>query len=153
MRLILSLDFSQESFESVQPIGCSKRTCLCCWHWINSYNRAHGTQWMTAGCHGKPYMNWGLSGDIPVDREVVAAMRLRVRGVLAWMEGWKRRLSDEHANSSGSSPDPEDQVEEMDRADLRAAYARDGVDSPANFRRTSIEALHAEEATMTGQRL
>ncbi|OBZ74470.1 hypothetical protein A0H81_05380 [Grifola frondosa] len=122
MRLILSLDSNQESIDSVRPIGCSKRSCLCCWHWINFYNVAHGTQWMTASSHGKPYMNWGLSGDILVDREVVAAMRLRVCDVLEWMKGWKRLPSDGHASSSGSSPYPEDQEGEID-IELEALYA------------------------------
>ncbi|KZT05169.1 uncharacterized protein LAESUDRAFT_727420 [Laetiporus sulphureus 93-53] len=112
MRLIISLDSSkEESSEQVRPIGCSKRSCLCCWHWINSYNLVHHTTWMTGGSHGKPYMNWALSNDIPVDLKVVAAMRMRVLDTLKWMEGWQRRPSDEHASSSGSSPDSEEPVD------------------------------------------
>ncbi|KIM73016.1 hypothetical protein PILCRDRAFT_734683 [Piloderma croceum F 1598] len=39
------------------PIGCSKRSCLCCVLWIDAFNGRTGMSWMTSGSHGKPYAN------------------------------------------------------------------------------------------------
>ncbi|KAF8816106.1 hypothetical protein BYT27DRAFT_7185345 [Phlegmacium glaucopus] len=36
------------------PIGCSKRSCLCCVLWMNAFNYDTRMLWMTSGSHGKP---------------------------------------------------------------------------------------------------
>ena len=43
-----------------QPIGCSKRGCFACTLWIEAYNNAFKTNWITSGSHGKPYAGWTL---------------------------------------------------------------------------------------------
>ncbi|KAF8804720.1 hypothetical protein BYT27DRAFT_7194329, partial [Phlegmacium glaucopus] len=37
------------------PIGCSKRSCLCCVLWMDAFNYDTRMLWMTSGSHGKPY--------------------------------------------------------------------------------------------------
>ncbi|KAI6042210.1 hypothetical protein EDC04DRAFT_2661359 [Pisolithus marmoratus] len=51
------------------PIGCSKRSCLCCTLWIDAYNCRFHREYLTSGSHGKPYKTWALPGSI-VDTKV-----------------------------------------------------------------------------------
>jgi len=43
-----------------QLMGCSKRSCLACTLWIDAFNIASGTNWMTSRTHGKPYTGWAV---------------------------------------------------------------------------------------------
>lgn len=97
-----------------QPVGCSKRSCLCCNLWINAYNSKHGTHWLTSGSHGKPYATWALptpsykhSGDEEVIGEtVVSRIERRLNDALDKRHANLKRDSDEH-RSSGSEPETE----------------------------------------------
>jgi hypothetical protein len=40
-------------------IAVNKLSCPCCWTFIEEWNRQHGTDWATSGCHFKPY-KWGV---------------------------------------------------------------------------------------------
>jgi hypothetical protein len=50
---------------TLKPIGCSKRSCLCCALWIlalRSMFLATPSRWITSGCSSKSYANWALPG-------------------------------------------------------------------------------------------
>ncbi|KAI6143248.1 hypothetical protein BKA82DRAFT_4184288 [Pisolithus tinctorius] len=47
-------------FRQPQPIGCSKRSCLCCTLWIEAYNMTYGTQWLLSSSHGRPCPTWAF---------------------------------------------------------------------------------------------
>ncbi|TFK45407.1 hypothetical protein OE88DRAFT_1649330 [Heliocybe sulcata] len=70
IRLILDLS-SKKPDPGLHVIGCSKRSCLACFVWIEVYNEINGTHWMTAGSHSKPYAAWGIPAQSPdVAKEV-----------------------------------------------------------------------------------
>jgi hypothetical protein len=96
------------SQERQKPIGCSKRSCLCCTLWISAFNRRLYKMWMTSGSHGKPYANWALpcaayavgrNGKSLVDEDVIKGVDLRLKDTLEWLE-LGRRISDEHRSST-----------------------------------------------------
>jgi len=117
------------------PIGCSKRSCLCCVLWIDAFNSRTGMSWMTSGSHGKPYANWALPGTAGeqigaalrgIDGQVAKGINTRLKDMLAWLnvKGGPKRISDERA-SSGSESDTSEHAGEMRRARLRAVLAGD----------------------------
>ncbi|RDB22206.1 hypothetical protein Hypma_010726 [Hypsizygus marmoreus] len=63
LHLARTLPRSPTLRKTMLPIGCSKRSCLCCTLWMKSFNQNSSFQWMTGGSHGKPYENWALPGD------------------------------------------------------------------------------------------
>ncbi|KAI6152622.1 hypothetical protein BKA82DRAFT_4112897 [Pisolithus tinctorius] len=112
------LDRSQQ-----QPIGCSKRSCLCCTLWIWAYNNKYRTKWLTSGSHGKPYSSWALpgcsyahacvaDGRSEVDIAVMRGVRERLIQTIFQLFPNQRRLSDEYW-SSGSEPRQSDGEVEM----------------------------------------
>ncbi|KAI6154786.1 hypothetical protein BKA82DRAFT_997657 [Pisolithus tinctorius] len=114
IRILLHLDtpFDENSGHSQQqPIGCSKRSCLCCTLWIWAYNKKHGTNWLTSGSHGKPDSAWALpgpyahawmkDGQSEVDEAVIDGVQERLTQTIDLLFPMQRRLSDEH-RSSGS---------------------------------------------------
>ncbi|KAG6815232.1 hypothetical protein H0H93_010502 [Arthromyces matolae] len=142
LRIILHLTRSLSSSSSAElptypptqyPIGCSKRSCICCHLWMSAFNQSTNMSWMTSGCHGKPYENWALPGPagsmqngallgpasrmqeamvVKVNRLVVNAINMRLVDTLDWarIENTKfRRVSDEHA-SSGSDTDGSQEI-------------------------------------------
>jgi hypothetical protein len=111
----------------IQGIGVSKRSCLCCQLWIESYNGLFGTRWMTSGTHGKPYANWALpgtacsyavqrNGESSVDNAVINLVNLRVEAHLAWLFPGSRRTSDEHVSSGDESSEDEKLAQVQDSA-------------------------------------
>ncbi|RDB16083.1 hypothetical protein Hypma_007331 [Hypsizygus marmoreus] len=44
------------------PIGCSKRSCLCCIVWIDLFNDTAGMKCVTGGTNGRPCDDWALPG-------------------------------------------------------------------------------------------
>ncbi|KAI6010793.1 hypothetical protein F5J12DRAFT_821737 [Pisolithus orientalis] len=93
-----------------QPIGCSKRSCLCCTVWIWKYNKTFRTKWLTSGSHGKPYAAWALpgfsydhvrvsGGRSDIDAAVLLGVGRRLSRTLAELFPNQRRLSDEHRSS------------------------------------------------------
>ncbi|KAH7885629.1 hypothetical protein F5I97DRAFT_1929026 [Phlebopus sp. FC_14] len=62
IRLLLHLSDPFSPMDEPMPIGCSRRTCLCCALWIKAYNWEFGTKWLTNGSNGKPHVDWALPG-------------------------------------------------------------------------------------------
>ncbi|CAL1715129.1 unnamed protein product [Somion occarium] len=104
--------------EAQQPIGCSKRSCLCCTLWINAFNDNTGMLWKTSGSHGKPYDDWalpgtaaemeGVKGDL-VNQRVIKDVDDRLTDQLDWvMRVNVKRTSDEFASSSSQSDASQD---------------------------------------------
>jgi hypothetical protein len=84
------------------PVGCSKRSCLCCVLWIDAFNGRTGMSWMMSGSHGKPYANWALPGTAGeqigatlrgVDGQVAKGVNTRVEGHAGVVE--RERWSEE----------------------------------------------------------
>ncbi|KIM72906.1 hypothetical protein PILCRDRAFT_15712 [Piloderma croceum F 1598] len=105
-----------------RPIGCSKRSCLCCVLWIDAFNSGTRMLWMTSGSHGKPYDNWALPGAAGemkgvrawrrFDEHVIMGVYTRLTDTLAWVRKLAaKRISDEHA-SSGSDSDGSEGAED-----------------------------------------
>lgn len=94
VRLILHLDgklkqlsprkYSEDTPQ--QSVGCSKRSCLCCEIWINSFNSSSQVRWMTrSGSYGKPHSDWALPGDGKwMDLTVVNGIAVRLENELSW---------------------------------------------------------------------
>ena len=119
LRIILHLSPSLLSESTAQlplrgseqlPIGCSKRSCLCCVLWIDAFNGHTGMSWMTSGSHGKPYANWALPGAAGeqieaalrgVDRQVAKGVNTRLKDMLAWLnvKGGPKNLNNGSDNS------------------------------------------------------
>jgi hypothetical protein len=119
IRIILDLDPPANIARQTQqrPIGCSKRSCLCCEVWIQAFNRTFDTNWMTSGSHGKPYPNWALpgvayaarnDGTSSIDEDVCRKVDSRLEDVFAWL-CLMPRVSDEH-HSSGEGTNEESAV-------------------------------------------
>jgi len=125
--------------DAQRPIGCSKRSCLCCVLWIDAFNFGTGMLWMTSGSHGKPYDNWALPGAAGemegvrawrrFDTHVINGVNTRLIDTLAWVKEIDvKRISDERA-SSGSDSDASDAKGDL-RARMRKFWAGDGADLP-----------------------
>ncbi|KIJ35779.1 hypothetical protein M422DRAFT_261963 [Sphaerobolus stellatus SS14] len=74
------------------PLGCSKRSCLCCTLWIEAFNKATRLLWMTSGSHGKSYGNWALPGNVQgvaaeLDKYLMDATWTRLVDILEWVPG------------------------------------------------------------------
>ena len=118
LRIILHLGLPATERAAIQPIGVSKRSCLCCTLWIESHNRIFRTSWMTSGSHGKPYANWALPGAAcsydglsSVDEAVSKAVSIRLTDTLDWLFPPHTRPSDELFSGGGSdSSDGEQKV-------------------------------------------
>jgi hypothetical protein len=115
LRVILDLNPpSSPMVQAQKPIGCSKRSCLCCTLWVAAFNHIFLTRWMTSRSHGKPCANWALpgaayavgdNGKSYIDEDVFNTVADRLEDTLAWLV-WGRRPSDEHRPSDeGSSED------------------------------------------------
>ncbi|KAH7884098.1 hypothetical protein F5I97DRAFT_1831622 [Phlebopus sp. FC_14] len=62
------------------PLGCSRRTCLCCTLWIKAYNREFCADWLTSDPSGKARVDWALPGCPGKKHEnIVKAVRNGVR--------------------------------------------------------------------------
>ncbi|RDB30545.1 hypothetical protein Hypma_007327 [Hypsizygus marmoreus] len=61
-RPLLSRFLSSQNNSKRLPIGCSKRSCLCCMLWIATFNKITGMSWVASSSNGKPYDNWALPG-------------------------------------------------------------------------------------------
>ncbi|KAI6146328.1 hypothetical protein BKA82DRAFT_994208 [Pisolithus tinctorius] len=122
------LDRSQQ-----QPIGCSKRSCLCCTLWIWAYNNKYRTKWLTSGSHGKPYSAWALpgysyahawaaNGRSDVDIAVMKGVEKRLIRTIAQLFPNQRRLSDEYrwSGSESGGSDSEEERAERQLYDARA---------------------------------
>lgn len=134
-----NLDNSQQ-----RPIGCSKRSCLCCTLWIWAYNKRYGTNWLTSGSHGKPYSAWALpgctyahawvkGGQSEVDVTVMDGVQERLTQTITKLFPNQRRPSDEH-RSSGSELGGSDSEEE--RTTHRRDLVRDVRQEWDEFSRT-----------------
>ncbi|KAG5640377.1 hypothetical protein DXG03_008880 [Asterophora parasitica] len=76
------------------PIGCSKRSCICCSIWIAAFNESSEMAWMTSGSHGKPYDQWAFANTVKLPdslyEHVAAAQDIvadRIRGILVKFVG------------------------------------------------------------------
>jgi hypothetical protein len=120
LRVILDLNppssTSAVRQQAQRPIGCSKRSCLCCALWISAFNRIFFTNWMTSGSHGKAYANWALpgaayamgqNGKSQVDEAVLRNVEIRLVDTLDWLVSG-RRVSDEHRSSEEGSSEEEE---------------------------------------------
>ncbi|RDB28239.1 hypothetical protein Hypma_001498 [Hypsizygus marmoreus] len=86
----LSAELSQKY--TPQAIGCSKRSCLCCALWIDSFKVGTNKMWVISGSGGKAYSNWALPSTIgemsrvrvqrSFDLRVISAVSRRVAGML-----------------------------------------------------------------------
>ncbi|RDB16082.1 hypothetical protein Hypma_007332 [Hypsizygus marmoreus] len=91
-RPLLTRFLSSRNDSKHLPIGCSKRSCLCCMLWIASFNEVTRMLWVTSGSNGKPYDNWALPGAagemklVPswdkVDAKVLRGIHWRLYGKL-----------------------------------------------------------------------
>jgi hypothetical protein len=125
-----------------RPIGCSKRSCLCCVLWIDAFNADTGMLWMTSGSHGKPYDNWALPGGAGemkgvsawrrFDQHVIMGIYTRLTDTLAWVRKLAaKRISDEHA-SSGSDSDGSEGAEDDRIGKIWAGDHVPGLPVPMN---------------------
>jgi OTT_1508-like deaminase len=120
LRIILELSSSlppqsnSSQPPSQLPIGCSKRSCICCALWMYAFNYAARTGWMTSGSHGKPYATWALPGNACngilgdnwmgyADEAVVQGIKTRLTDTLSWLQPGSKRPSDEHVSNDSSS--------------------------------------------------
>jgi OTT_1508-like deaminase len=119
------------------PIGCSKRSCLCCVLWMDAFNYDTGMLWMTSGSHGKPYDNWALPGAASemegvrawrrFDRYVITGVYTRLTDTLTWVRKLTpKRISDEHASSDSDSDSSEGAGDDR----IRKIWAGDVVGLP-----------------------
>lgn len=96
-RRFLPLTKNREQHQFINPtlhaIGCSKRSCLCCTLWVNSFNMI--STGITSASHGKSYDNWAIPGVSGVMAGYPRVDRRATNGVSM------RRVSEEDA-SSGS---------------------------------------------------
>ncbi|RDB30247.1 hypothetical protein Hypma_007329 [Hypsizygus marmoreus] len=131
LRIILHLSRpflsgSQKPSDMQLPIGCSKRSCLCCMLWMESFNKIVGTHWMTGGSHGKPYDAWALPGTAgdtldakwrEFDVAVINGVHERVVKHVEMLLTTKPRTNSDDLASSGSELG--DPLEEARRARAR----------------------------------
>jgi hypothetical protein len=96
LRVILHLDppssakVSGSLIPEKRVVGCSKRSCLCCMLWIETFNHAFKTAWMTSESHGKPDANWALpdaqyavgANRMSIDEDVSTEVGSRLRKVM-----------------------------------------------------------------------
>ena len=133
LRIILHLSRSLLS-RSQLPIGCSKRSCLCCVLWMNAFNSDTGMLWMTSGSQGKPYDNWALPGAASemegvrawhrFDQYVVKSVYTRLTDTLAWVRKLiPKRISDKHASCGSDSDSSEGAGDDR----IRKIWAGDDV--------------------------
>ncbi|KAI6149855.1 hypothetical protein BKA82DRAFT_997817 [Pisolithus tinctorius] len=123
--LHLSVSFDENSDHSQQqPIGCSKRSCLCCTLWIWAYNDRYGTNWLTSGSHGKPYSAWALPGGSnahawttdgrsAVDKVVMNGVQERLTRTIYRLFPKQRRYSAEHRSSASELGGSDSEGERM----------------------------------------
>ncbi|KAH7885636.1 hypothetical protein F5I97DRAFT_1887538 [Phlebopus sp. FC_14] len=108
--LVCSLDVSNQPGQ--QPIGCSKRSCLCCYIWIQAYNKSFKQKFLTSGSHGKPYPAWTLPGRCSnhvssIDQVVANEVSKRLKDTLEGVANNNRRVSDEHRSSGSDDSESE----------------------------------------------
>lgn len=126
-------------FLPARPIGVSKRTCLCCALWIESYNQIFGSRWLTSESHGKSYANWALprvacsyavgeDGRSSIDIAVLEAVSARLADALAWLLPGQRRIPDQYVSSDESSSNKQGASEFEARVDMIIERARRQVD-------------------------
>ncbi|KAI5980643.1 hypothetical protein EDC04DRAFT_2917647 [Pisolithus marmoratus] len=102
IRIILYLDSLPDRTRSphLRPVGCSKRSCLCCALWIQSYNNVFKTKWLTSGTHGKPYSAWALPGSL-ADEAVLAGVDQRLVELLLGLRSpISSQRSDDHRSTN-----------------------------------------------------
>jgi hypothetical protein len=114
-------------------IGVSKRSCLCCFLYINHYNREFNQTWKTSGCHGKAYENWALPCSAcsacavkwtpenqkqheKVDTAVIQDITDRLQFVLDKLMH-DSQYSDDYASSQDGNKEIEWQLDEMSLRD------------------------------------
>ncbi|KAI6152620.1 hypothetical protein BKA82DRAFT_4112879 [Pisolithus tinctorius] len=130
--LHLSKSFDASDRFQQQPIGCSKRSCLCCSLWIWAYNDRYRTNWLTSGSHGKPSSAWALpgcsyahacvaNGRSDVDIAVMNGVQKRLTHTIEKLFPGQRRLSDEH-RSSGSESGENDSGEERKKRRKKLSF-------------------------------
>ncbi len=107
-------------------IAVNKLSCPCCWAFIGAWNKQHGTDWTTSGCHHKPYKwsVWAPELDRPSDgylRCVRAVWDKMTDYFTAACELRFKRLhtpSNPRSDSSGEGQQQEKASSDVDDADL-----------------------------------
>ncbi|KAI5980641.1 hypothetical protein EDC04DRAFT_2857824 [Pisolithus marmoratus] len=60
--LDLSTPFKSSDRGFWRPIGCNKRSCLCCTAWLRTYSLLLGPRWLMSRTDGKADATWALPG-------------------------------------------------------------------------------------------